>query len=125
GTTADRFLYLPLFSVAGAGSRHSVPALESWSARSLSPLVSSAPTFVACAVCWVRALDYVSNETVWRHELEVNPENPQGLAGMSELLASEGNLDDASALLRRALSPAALRYKLLANPARYYFGLLE
>ncbi|HVW28395.1 MAG TPA: hypothetical protein VHC69_23690 [Polyangiaceae bacterium] len=125
GTTADRFLYVPLFFVALAAGRHLGPGLDRWAARPLSPLVTAAIGLVACAVCWVRTLDYLSNETVWRHELEVNPDNPQALAGMSEVLASEGDLDDAATLLRRALTPAALRYKLLANPARYYFGLLE
>jgi tetratricopeptide (TPR) repeat protein len=125
GTTADRFLYLPLFFVAVAAARHAGTALDRWAARPLSPLVTSAATLVACAICWVRSLDYVSNDAIWRHELEVNPDNPQALAGLSQLRASEGDLDEATALLRRALSPAALRYKLLANPSRYYLGLLE
>ncbi|HEX4334807.1 MAG TPA: hypothetical protein VH062_02770 [Polyangiaceae bacterium] len=125
GTTADRFLYLPLFLVALAAGRHTAPSLDRWAARPLSPLVTIAAALVACAVSWVRSLDYVSNETVWRHELEVNPDNPQALAGLSQLLGSRGDLDEASALLRRALSPEALRYKLLANPSRYYLGLLE
>ncbi len=125
GTTADRFLYLPLFLVAVAAGRHGSAPLHRWATRPLAPVLASAATLVACAVSWVRTLDYLSNETIWRHELEVNADNPQALAGLSHLLASQGELDEASALLRRALSPAALRYKLLANPSRYYLGLLE
>jgi tetratricopeptide (TPR) repeat protein len=125
GTTADRFLYLPLLPVAIAAGRHAQRALEGWALRPLSPLVTGAFALVACAICWVRALDYVSNETVWQHELEVNPDNPQALAGLGQVMAARGDVDEGSALLRHALTPAALKYKLLANPSRYYLGLLE
>lgn len=125
GTTADRFLYLPLLPLAVAAGRHAGPALDDWATRRLSPLVATAFALVACAVSWVRTLDYLSNETVWRHELEVNPDNPQALAGLSQVMALHGDVDEASALLRHALTPAALKYKLLANPSRYYLGLLE
>jgi tetratricopeptide (TPR) repeat protein len=118
-------LYLPLLPVAVATGRHAGAALDRWAARPLSPLVTSAFALVACAICWVRALDYLSNETVWRHELEVNPDNPQALAGLAQVMAAQGDVDEGSALLRHALSPGALKYKLLANPSRYYLGLLE
>jgi hypothetical protein len=73
----------------------------------------------------VRTLDYASNETAWRHELEVNPKNPHALAGLGAALAARGDIDEAFALVRQALSPDALRYRLLANPTRYYLGLLQ
>ncbi len=125
GTTADRFLYLPLVPLVAALGRGAAPALARWSERPLAAIVVVAVTLVYSAVNWVRSLDYFSNETIWRHELEVNPENPQALAGLAEARANGGDIDGAFGLLRRALAPRAVEYRLLANPTRCYLGMLE
>lgn len=126
GTTADRFLYLPLLPFAAAAARQGAPALGRWVTRSrLSSILVFSCTTLLGAVNWVRVLDYISEETVWRHELELNPENPQALAGLSQGLAAEGATEEAFLVLQRALLPGALRYGLLAKPTRYYLGLLE
>jgi tetratricopeptide (TPR) repeat protein len=125
GTTADRFLYLPLLPLAIAASRDASGALRRWTARPLSSVVVVAGALLCSAVNWVRSLDYLSNETLWRHEIEVNPNNPLALAKLAEAVASLGDADEASGLLRRAMSPEAVKYGLLASPTRCYLGLLE
>ena len=126
GTTADRFLYLPLFPLAVAVCRQTRDALTRYAERSrLAPLVVGAGTLLPTAVDWVRSLDYASNETVWRHELEVNPHNPQALGGLAEVLATGNDPRPAVELLRRASSPDAAQFGLLASPTRVYIALLE
>jgi tetratricopeptide (TPR) repeat protein len=125
-TTADRFLYLPLLPLAVAAARHARAAIEAWAARSrLAPLVVSAVVLVGASVSWVRSLDFASDEAMWRHELELSPDNPMALGRLGQALASDGDLEDAEALLRRALAPEALQFQLIANPSLYYLGLLE
>jgi tetratricopeptide (TPR) repeat protein len=125
GTTADRFLYLPLLPLMIAVGRTLRSPLERWTARPLTPLVTVAASLVFAGINWIRSLDYANDETVWRHELDVNPNNPQALAGLGQVLAGQGDIDGAAALIRRALTPEALQYRLLANPTRCYLGLLE
>jgi tetratricopeptide (TPR) repeat protein len=87
--------------------------------------VIAAVTLLYSAISWVRSLDYVSDEAVWRHELEVNPDNPQALAGLGQFLASNGEPDLAVPLVRRAMEPSATRFGLLSNPTRCYLALVE
>jgi tetratricopeptide (TPR) repeat protein len=126
GTTADRFLYLPLFPLAVAVCRQTRDALTRYAEQSrLAPLVVGAGTLLPTAIDWVRSLDYASNETVWRHELEVNPNNPMALGGLAEVLSSDEDPRPAVALLDRASSPNAAQFGLLASPTRVYIALLE
>lgn len=126
GTTADRFLYLPLLPFAAGAARAGRAHLERWfGASRLAPLVVGSGVLLYAGVSWVRSLDYASNDAMWRHELEVNPNDPQALAGLAEVRASNGDSDGALQLLVRALSPEARKYGLLANPGRYYAALLE
>ncbi|MBM4363610.1 MAG: hypothetical protein FJ104_13090, partial [Deltaproteobacteria bacterium] len=123
GTAADRFLYLPLLALAAVGVRAGAPLLARLAARPLAPLLLASATLVASAVCWVRALDYVDDLTWWEHELEVNPDDPNALSAIVHHV-SERDPELAFELVQRALSPAALRYTLIATPGRYYMGLL-
>lgn len=126
GTTADRFLYLPLFPLAVAACRQMRGALTRYAEQSrLAPLLVGAGTLLPAAIDWVRSLDYASNETVWRHELEVNPNNPMALGGLAEVLATGNDPRPAVELLERASSPDAAQFGLLASPTRVYIALLE
>jgi tetratricopeptide (TPR) repeat protein len=123
--TQDRFVYLPLFLLATAAARHGRKLLEAWGTRSrLAPVLLGAVALVFLAINWNRSTDYTSDEALWRHELELEPDNPHALTAMATTLAASGDTEEAVALLRRSLEPAALRYKLLANPTNAYVGLL-
>jgi len=125
GTTADRFLYLPLLLVGVSAARTFAPGIEAWMSRSIAPLVVASLSLLLASVSWVRSLDYVSNDALFRRELDVNPDNPQALAILSADAAGQGDYDAASALIRHALSPSALQYRLLARPVAFYLALLE
>jgi tetratricopeptide (TPR) repeat protein len=123
--TQDRFVYLPLFLLALGAARFVRGPLARWTDRSrIAPLLLGAFTLVLAAVNWVRSLDYANEESLWRHELEVNADNPHALNSLARVLSVEGDTEAAEALLRRALTPAALRYRLVANPTNTYIGLL-
>lgn len=125
GATQDRFLYLPLFLLVTAAARHARKGIEAWTARSrLSGVLVGAMLALLSAINWIRSMDYASDEALWRHELEVEPDNPHALNALATTLAAAGETEDAIALLRRSLTPAALRFKLLANPTNAYVGLL-
>src|SRR5262249_23756048 len=57
--------------------------------------------------------------------LELEPHSPIALARLGGYLAAHDDPDGAFELLVRALSPEALRFRLLASPTKYYLGLLE
>ncbi|HVU02257.1 MAG TPA: hypothetical protein VHE30_10920 [Polyangiaceae bacterium] len=121
-TTADRFLYLPLLLLLGALGRAYRP---SPTPSRVPALVVSALGATSLAVNFARAIDYANDAAMWYHELETNPDNPLALGKLGEAMAASGNPGEARRLLTRALSPEALRYRLLASPTHYYFGLLE
>ena len=124
-TTSDHFLYLPLLLLL-AGFGHLFGYALAARARVRSVQLAFAALLLACvAVDEVRLLDYRSQATLFRHELALNPENPQALRSVAEVEAGLGNLDAAYDLLRRASLPGSARYSMLLPDYRLYENYLR
>lgn len=114
-TTSDHFLYLPLLL-------WSVGLLRLFRDR-LTPLLGVRALRIAfggvlvlfAAVDVVRVLDYQNNSAFWSHEVELNPDNPVALTELSRMAAASGDLGTASALVKKAMTPASVRFFLLAG----------
>ncbi len=114
-TSADRFLYLPLFFFAVGAAR----LVSTWPAPPRPRTVWLAfggVLVVACGVDGVRMLDFRDDSTLWRAELGTNPENPLALRELARVAVDAGDVAGAEALLDRALSPDALRFVQIATP---------
>lgn len=113
-TTSDHFLYLPLFVAAVGVLRYFRASLSRPWPRGV--VAGLAAVFVAyAAVDVVRTFDYRTEEGLYRHELDVNPENPVVLQNLSGIASLQGDLVTARALQARAVSPSAQRFFLLAG----------
>jgi tetratricopeptide (TPR) repeat protein len=124
-TTSDRFLYLPLFLfLAGLARRYG----DFLSARARARGVKVAfggLLSVYLAIDVLRVPDYRDQEAFYRHELRLNPRNPQALRAMSEVSAHAGHIDEAFELLRLGSSPESTRYSLLLPEWRLYENYLR
>jgi tetratricopeptide (TPR) repeat protein len=124
-TASDHFLYLPLLLLlAGLGRLFRDLLTPRARVRSVR-LAFGALLLAYVAVDLVRLLDYRSQETLFRHELAVNPQNPQALKALAEVESGRGNLDAAYDLLRRASLPASTRYSMLSPNFRQYENYLR
>ncbi len=124
-TTSDHFLYLPLLLfLAGIGRRFR-DTFTAWARTRSAQVAFGALLFAYVTVDELRLLDYRSQETLFRHELAVNPQNPLALRALAEVDAAAGNLDAAYDLLRRASLPESTRYAMLLPDYRLYDNYLR
>ncbi len=127
-TTSDHFLYLPLFLFLSAIARL---AREPLAVVAASPRARAA--FVALltfygAVCTRRTFDYKDQDSIYLHELSINPDNPFVLKALSEESAKKGQIDQAFDLLLLASRPESRKYALLMPDwidYQDYFRLLD
>ena len=114
-TTSDHFLYLPLLLLSAGLLRVFGPALSAIVATRVATIALAALCLVYAGVDAWRAVDYRSEEALFRHELEVNPDNPVALQNMSGIVSQTGDLERARALQARVVAPSATRFFLLAG----------
>ena len=114
-TPADHFLYLPLFCfLTGVVRLYRSVALDLATLR-VAHIAFFGLLTVHAALDVVRVPDFRNDETLFRHELTLNPDNPVALAAMARLDAHAGDLEGALVLAKRAISPQARRFFLLSG----------
>jgi len=114
-TTSDHFLYLPLLAlVTGLLRLHREPFVR-FSKERAARLAFGGALLVYIAIDALRVLDYRSDDAMWEHEIEVNPDNPVALGFMSKIYAGQGDIPRAYALMQSAVAPSARRFFLLAG----------
>jgi hypothetical protein len=120
-TTSDHFLYLPLLVLASGLLRLFRRPLVALIDERATRLAAVGVLAVYAGVDAVRVLDYRDEETLWQHELEVNPDNAVALRNLSAVRAAAGDLREAYELMRREAAPSSTRFFLLAGDptARY------
>lgn len=115
-TTADRFLYLPLWLLAlGLGRLFAAslgPLLLSGTAR----WAGAGVLLAFAALNTSRALDLASSQTLWNAELALNPDNPVALRGRAGASGAEGKRALAALDLERSLRRESLRFHTLVTP---------
>jgi Tfp pilus assembly protein PilF len=119
---ADRYTYVPMIGIliaiawtASDVSRRSLPALR--------PVVITLATtsVAACAVLAWRQIGYWrDSETLFRHALDVNPDNPAANNNLATILASRGQLSEAADHFRRAIAATPDNPLAHRNLARVY-----
>ncbi len=117
-TTSDHFLYLPLFLFVAGLFRAYRERLLSIVDERASKLALAGVLAVYGAVDAIRVVDYRGQDELFRHEVELNPDNPVALTEESALAARRGDLETALALVTKATSPASSRFFLLAGEPR-------
>lgn len=113
-TSSDHFLYLPLWLFVTGVLRLAGDRLSGLARRSLAILFGGI-VLVSVAVDTIRTLDYRSDWTLWRHELELNPHNPFVLRSVGRLFAEQGDVDVGLQYLIRSLDEQATRQALLGG----------
>lgn len=116
-TTSDHFLYVPLFLGAAAALRLYRDRVAAFSDERVWRLAIAGLMLVYVGVDVVRVLDYHDPLAFWRHELDVNPDNPVALTAVSEMDAEAGDIALARDAVVKALSPSSERFFLLAGDA--------
>jgi hypothetical protein len=116
-TTSDHFLYVPLFLGAAGALRLYRDRVAARLDERVWRLAFAGLMVVYAGVDAVRVLDYHDPLAFWRHELDVNPDNPVALTAVSEMDAEAGELALARDAVVKALSPSSERYFLLAGDA--------
>ncbi len=105
---AERRVYLPLAGLLAWGVVTGRWLLErglpsGWARRTAVALALGAGLALALTARG-RVADYASAERLWRSVVEARPDTPRALANLGDALRAEGRLDEADALLERALA---------------------
>jgi tetratricopeptide (TPR) repeat protein len=114
-TTSDHFLYVPVLLWAAGLLRLFRRRVLSVIDERPFRLAAAGALLLFAAVDLVRVLDYRDDATFWNHELALNPNNPIALAEVSRVAARNGDIDEAYAVIKRAIAPESTRYFLLAG----------
>ncbi len=103
---ADHFQYLacaaPLALLAALG----VGAWQRFATSSLGPRVVIPMGVLAAlgGLSWKLTHNYAGNDTVWRATIRTNPQSWMAMTNYAHMLAADGQSDEATKLLRKALT---------------------
>jgi tetratricopeptide (TPR) repeat protein len=102
-TTADRFLYVPVFFFGVAIALILPEKLRIPKVLQIASAVASLLVVLSWAVIDMRrADDFESEESFWRHEQSIDPENPAALAALGRVELRKGKIEEAFVLLKNA-----------------------
>lgn len=121
-TTCDRYLYFPLWLLSVAGGRSALGALSELQLRReeqrRAVKLALAGAFALCAIANVRrAIDFFDEESLWKSELALNPDNPVALRGLAAAAVQRGDTREAIRKLEHSLQLRALRYQRVVTQA--------
>ncbi len=104
---SDRFLYLPMLGVAALLARALAPRLEG--ERSRRALVLGLAGVAALGLARLSMLHtehFADSETLWRHELELHPSDPDAYSALLGALHARGALEEEAELALLAATRA-------------------
>jgi tetratricopeptide (TPR) repeat protein len=93
---ADRYTYLPQIGLYIAVVCLVLDLTKTWRARKIILSGSTAAVVVTLSILsWKQTAYWRDTETLWRHTLDVTPENDVAHAGLGGILVVRGQLDEA------------------------------
>jgi len=102
---ADRYTYVPLVGIFVIIAWGAADLWKRWRLNSLALAVVASAAFVGYAVtARVQTSYWQDSATLWRHVLDVMPDNYLALNSLGAILISEGHQEEGLSLLRRAVA---------------------
>lgn len=117
-TTADRFLYLPLWLLGAGLARLARATIEHLFPQVSFRLAVGGISAIYVALIATRALDFTSDFALWNGELLVNPDNPEALRSRASAWTARNDRERAIDDLERSLRTPSLRFRAIASGER-------